>query len=149
MKKNKYLLLALLILSGKIHANDLPIISIPPETIEKGAYENILRVVDQINKKKDINSAYLEGSTHDLGPKDNGIDIVAMAHVNEKPELTGVRGFYKDETYHSAIDIVENKMNALGKDLKDNLPFVGNSYEKRFYFGNGNVVKDIIFKKDN
>lgn len=149
MKKNKYLLLALLILSGKIHANDLPIISIPPETIEKGAYENILRVVDQINKKKGINSAYLEGSTHDLGPKDNGIDIVAMAHVNEKPELTGVRGFYKDETYHPAIDIVENKMNALGKNLKNNLPFVGNSYEKRFYFGNGNVVKDIIFKKDN
>ncbi|WP_403559040.1 hypothetical protein [Cetobacterium somerae] len=52
MKKNKYLLLALLALSGKIYANDLPIISIPPETIEKGAYENILRVVDQINKKK-------------------------------------------------------------------------------------------------
>lgn len=149
MKKNKYLLLALLILSGKIHANDLPIISIPPETIEKGAYENILRVVDQINKKKGINSAYLEGSTHDLGPKDNGIDIVAMAHVNEKPELTGVKGFYREKTYHSAIDIVENKMDALGKDLKDNLPFIGNSYEKRFYFGNGNVVKDIIFKKDN
>ena len=149
MKKNKYLLLALLILSGKIHGNDLPIISIPPETIEKGAYENILRVVDQINKKKGINSAYLEGSTHDLGPKDNGIDIVAMAHVNEKPELTGVKGFYREKTYHPAIDIVENKMNALGKDLKDNLPFIGNSYEKRFYFGNGNVVKDIIFKKDN
>lgn len=149
MKKNKYLLLALLILSGKIYGNDLPIISIPPETIEKGAYENILRVVDQINKKKGINSAYLEGSTHDLGPKDNGIDIVAMAHVNEKPELTGVKGFYREKTYHSAIDIVENKMDALGKDLKDNLPFIGNSYEKRFYFGNGNVVKDIIFKKDN
>lgn len=149
MKKNKYLLLALLILSGKIHANDLPIISIPPETIEKGAYENILRVVDQINKKKGINSAYLEGSTHDLGPKDNGIDIVAMAHVNEKPELTGVRGFYKDETYHSAIDIVENKLDAINKSLKEKLPFVGNGYEKRFYFGNGNTVNDIIFKKSD
>ncbi|WP_281700032.1 autotransporter outer membrane beta-barrel domain-containing protein [Cetobacterium somerae] len=149
MKKNKYLLLALLILSGKIHANDLPIISIPPETIEKGAYENILRVVDQINKKKGINSAYLEGSTHDLGPKDNGIDIVAMAHANDKIELTGVRGFYKGETYHSAIDIVENKLNAIDKSLKEKLPFVGNNYEKRFYFGNGNSVKDIIFKKSD
>ena len=149
MKKNKYLLLALLILSGKIHANDLPIISIPPETIEKGAYENILRVVDQINKKKGINSAYLEGSTHDLSPKENGIDIVPVAHVGDKSELTSAKGFYRDETYHSAIDIFRNKINALDKNQKEKLPFVGDTYYKRFYFGNGNVVKDIIFKKDN
>lgn len=149
MKKNKYLLLALLIAGGKIHANDLPIISIPPETIEKGAYENILRVVDQINKKKGINSAYLEGSTHDLSPKDNGIDIVPVAHIGDNPELTSAKGFYRDETYHSAIDIFKNKINALDKNQKEKLPFVGNTYYKRFYFGNGNVVKDIIFKKDN
>lgn len=149
MKKNKYLLLALLIAGGKIHANDLPIISIPPETIEKGAYENILRVVDQINKKKGINSAYLEGSTHDLSPKDNGIDIVPVAHIGDNPELTSAKGFYRDETYHSAIYIFKNKINALDKNQKEKLPFVGNTYYKRFYFGNGNVVKDIIFKKDN
>lgn len=149
MKKNKYLLLALLILNGKIYANDLPIISIPPETIEKSAYENLLRVVDQINKKKGINSAYLEGSTHDLGPKENGIDIVPMSHVNEKPELSGVKGVYKDETHHSALNIIENKLSALDKSLKEKLPFVGNGYEKRFYFGNGNTVNDIIFKKSD
>lgn len=147
MKKNKYLLLALLALSGKIYANDLPIITIPLETIEKGAYEDILRVVDQLNKKKGINSAYLEGSTHDLSPKENGIDIVPMAHVGEKSELTSAKGFYRDESYHPAIDIFKNKINAIDKDLKNELPFVGDTYYKRFYFGNGNIVKDIIFKK--
>lgn len=149
MKKNKYLLLALLALNSKIYTSDLPIITIPPETIEKGAYENILRVVDQINKKKGINSAYLEGSTHDLGPKENGIDIVPMAHVGETSELTSARGHYRNETYHTAIDIFKNKINAIDKNLKDNLPFVGDTYYKRFYFGNGNVVKDIIFEKND
>ena len=89
------------------------------------------------------------GSTHDLSPKDNGIDIVPVAHIGDKPELTSAKGFYRDETYHSAIDIFKNKINALDKNQKEKLPFVGNTYYKRFYFGNGNVVKDIIFKKDN
>lgn len=72
-----------------------------------------------------------------------------MAHVGETSELTSARGHYRNETYHTAIDIFKNKINAIDKNLKDNLPFVGDTYYKRFYFGNGNVVKDIIFEKND
>lgn len=148
MKKNKYLILALMAISGRMYGSNYPIVVPKPPVIEKSAYEDLLRVVDEINRKNGKNTNYLEGGIKELSPKEDGVDIVPIAHLNEKPEMSNkVDGFYGKESLHSVYDIVEKGIGALDNETKNSLGFVKRVDNKRFYFGNGNVVKDIIFQK--
>ncbi|WP_300344764.1 autotransporter domain-containing protein [Fusobacterium sp.] len=147
--KNKYLVFALIAMCGKSYATEYPIYYQKPATIEKSAYEDLLRVVDEINRKNGKNTNYLQGGIKELGPKEEGVDIVPIAHLNEKPEIGGKEGFTNKESYHSVVDIVEKGVNAFDKETKDSLAMVRRTDNKRFYFGNGNTVKDIIFQKED
>ncbi|HEY4533689.1 MAG TPA: hypothetical protein VIG61_05980, partial [Fusobacterium sp.] len=117
--------------------------------IERGAYEDLLRVVDEQNRQRGIFSNYLHkgrDSRH-LGK----VDLVPVAQlligdgdVKYKEELTSKKTS-KISGYHSVHDLIEQK----DKKLKDDGSFEKLSYsregnQKRFYFGDGNVVKDII-----
>src|SRR3712207_5720977 len=110
--------------------------------LERGAYEDLLRVVDEQNRQKGIFSNYLHkgrDSRH-LGK----VDLIPVA------QFAGDSDDYKDELtrkkesklsgYHSVHDLIEQK----DKKLKDDGSFEKLSYsregnQKRFYFGDGNV----------
>ena len=147
--KNRYLIFALIAMCGKTYTAEYPIYYQKPATIEKSAYEDLLRVVDEINRKNGKNTNYLQGGIKELSPKENGVDIVPIAHLNEKPEINKKEGFINKESYHSIVDIVEKGIGAFDEKEKDSLPMVRRTDNKRFYFGNGNTVKDIIFQKED
>lgn len=114
--------------------------------IERGAYEDLLRVVDEQNRQKGISSNYLKKGRD--GRHLGDVDLVPVAQFagdssDYKEELTARRE-YKISGYHSVHKLLEGK----DKNLKEDGTFEKLSYsregnQKRFYFGNGNVVKDI------
>lgn len=114
--------------------------------IERGAYEDLLRVVDEQNRQKGISSNYLKKGRD--GRHLGDVDLVPVAQFAEdssdyKEELTARRES-KISGYHSVHKLLEGK----DKNLKEDGTFEKLSYsregnQKRFYFGNGNVVKDI------
>ncbi|MGL6154616.1 MAG: autotransporter outer membrane beta-barrel domain-containing protein [Cetobacterium sp.] len=137
MKREKLLLLTVLILGNKLYGKELPIKTIPEERIEKSAYEDVLRVVNK--------------SIEPFGPKSE-VDFVPVARVtsNEKDtEEYGKQGYYRSTGYQKASDLVEGGYGNLDENLKKELPTVGVGDTKRFYFGNGNRVKNIIFQREN
>lgn len=114
--------------------------------IERGAYEDLLRVVDEQNRQKGISSNYLKKGRD--GRHLGDVDLVPVAQFagdssDYKEELTAGRES-KISGYHSVHKLLEGK----DKNLKEDGTFEKLSYsregnQKRFYFGNGNVVKDI------
>ncbi len=114
--------------------------------IERGAYEDLLRVVDEQNRQKGIFSNYLQkgrDSRH-LG----NVDLVPVAQFagdndDYKVELTSK----KTSTsfgYHGVDELLTQKDKALKEDKTfDKLSYSREGNQKRFYFGNGNTVKDI------
>lgn len=116
--------------------------------IERGAYEDLLRVVDEQNRQKGISSNYLKKGRD--GRHLGDVDLVPVAQFagdssdyKYKEELTARRES-KISGYHSVHKLLEGK----DKNLKEDGTFEKLSYsregnQKRFYFGNGNVVKDI------
>lgn len=115
--------------------------------IERGAYEDLLRVVDEQNRQKGIFSNYLQkgrDSRH-LG----NVDLVPVAQFageynTDKVELTSKKTSTSID-YHSVHDLVEKKDKALKEDgTFDRLSYSREGNQKRFYFGSGNVVKDIL-----
>ncbi|KDE61296.1 hypothetical protein FUSO3_10545 [Fusobacterium necrophorum BL] len=115
--------------------------------IERGAYEDLLRVVDEQNRQKGIFSNYLQkgrDSRH-LG----NVDLVPVAQFagdydNFKVDLT----YKKTSTsfgYHGVDQLLTQKDKALKEDKTfDKLSYSREGNQKRFYFGNGNTVKDIL-----
>lgn len=152
--KKKLLMLSLLTLASSMYGKDpydeLPIVVIPQKRIEKSAYEDLLRVIDETNRKNGIKSNYLEKGAS-IGRTTEGIDIVPIAQFTyggkASEVLTGRLGFYNKETYHNIQKLVDQGTDAL--DNKEELSFVGVGNSKRFYFGSGNTVKDIIFENTN
>ncbi|MDY6173031.1 MAG: hypothetical protein SPH94_07580 [Fusobacterium necrophorum] len=114
--------------------------------LERGAYEDLLRVVDEQNRQKGIFSNYLQkgrDSRH-LG----NVDLVPVAQFagdndDYKVELTSK----KTSTsfgYHGVDQLLTQKDKALKEDKTfDKLSYSREGNQKRFYFGNGNTVKDI------
>ncbi|MCI7681281.1 MAG: hypothetical protein MSP55_03530, partial [Fusobacterium necrophorum] len=114
--------------------------------LERGAYEDLLRVVDEQNRQKGIFSNYLQkgrDSRH-LG----NVDLVPVAQFagdndDYKVELTSK----KTSTsfgYHGVGQLLTQKDKALKEDKTfDKLSYSREGNQKRFYFGNGNTVKDI------
>lgn len=121
------------------------------QPIEKTAYEGFLRVVDAQNRMNGIKSNYWEKGNVKAQRMHNGVDLVPIAHevytVSEsKRELPdAISKVHRNST--AVADLAEKGIGAFTKEYYSELPYQNSDqfYGKRFYFGAGNTVKDIIF----
>lgn len=155
--KNRLLILCLASLASISYANEGKVYEGPAhyrviETqehivpLERGAYEDLLRVVDEQNRQKGISSNYLKKGRD--GRHLGDVDLVPVAQFagdsrDYKEELTARRES-KISGYHSVHELLEGKDKKLKEDgTFEKLSYSREGNQKRFYFGNGNVVKDI------
>ena len=127
------------------------------QPIEKTAYEGFLKVVDTQNRMNGIKSNYWEKGNVKAQRTHNGVDLVPIAHVvyenaasdsREEPNSSSkIR-----KSSHTIVDLAEKGIGAFTKEDYSELAYKNSDqfYEKRFYFGAGNTVKDIVFlNKEN
>ena len=121
------------------------------QPIEKTAYEGFLRVVDEQNRINGIKSNYWEKGNTKAQRTHNGVDLVPIAHEKdltseykkiEPPTESKVR---LNSTPVS--ELAEKGIGAFSKEYYSELSYQNSDqfYGKRFYFGAGNTVKDIVF----
>ena len=121
------------------------------QPIEKTAYEGFLRVVDALNKMNGIKSNYWEKGNLKAQRTHNGVDLVPIAHeVDSNVESTRKTPHTDSKVNRNSTalsDLAEKGIAAFSKEYYSELPYQNSDqfYEKRFYFGAGNTVKDIIF----
>ena len=134
--------------------NNYKIIQVSKEVIqpiEKTAYEGFLRVVDAQNRMNGIKSNYWEKGNVKAQRMHNGVDLVPIAHEvytvseskRELPDATSK--VHRNST--AVADLAEKGIGAFTKEYYSELPYQNSDqfYGKRFYFGAGNTLKDIIF----
>ena len=122
------------------------------QPVEQTAYEGFLRVVDTQNRMNGVKSNYWEKGNVKVQRTHNGVDLVPIAHVvyenadsdsREEPNSNSkIR-----RSSHTIADLAEKGIGAFAKEDYSELPYKNSDqfYEKRFYFGAGNTVKDIVF----
>lgn len=120
------------------------------EGIEERAYNDLLRVVDEVNRKNGIYSNYMKKAKTKESRIRDKVDLVPVAtytddYNNFKAEFGSVIEAKRGQNYHEASSLIEKGSDAFSKEEVDNLGYHRNGTQKRFYFGNGNVVKDITF----
>ena len=121
---------------------------------ENSAYTDFLRVVDEQNRSKGINSEYTKKATKKAQRLHDDVDLIPIANTTdgflEKDSPKYVK--YDSDLKYNFRDldsVINNKLN-LDKEYLDKLGYQRSSYGNRFYFGNGNIAKDIIYlSKDN
>lgn len=121
------------------------------QPIEQTAYEGFLRVVDAQNRMNGIKSNYWEKGNVKAQRMHNGVDLVPIAHEvytvseskRELPDATSK--VHRNST--AVADLAEKGIGAFTKEYYSELPYQNSDqfYGKRFYFGAGNTVKNIIF----
>lgn len=127
------------------------------QPVEQTAYEGFLRVVDTQNRMNGVKSNYWEKGNVKAQRTHNGVDLVPIAHVvyenaasdsREEPNSNSkIR-----KSSHTIADLSEKGIGAFTKEDYSELSYKNSDqfYEKRFYFGAGNTVKDIVFlNKEN
>jgi len=127
------------------------------QPVEQTAYEGFLRVVDTQNRMNGVKSNYWEKGNVKAQRTHNGVDLVPIAHVvyenaasdsREEPNSSSkIR-----KSSHTIVDLAEKGIGAFTKEDYSELAYKNSDqfYEKRFYFGAGNTVKDIVFlNKEN
>ena len=135
--------------------NNYKIIQVSKEVIqpiEKTAYEGFLRVVDTQNRMNGVKSNYWEKGNVKAQRTHNGVDLVPIAHVVYKNAASDSREEPNSNSKirrssHTIADLAEKGIGAFVKEDYSELPYKNSDqfYEKRFYFGAGNTVKDIVF----
>ena len=122
------------------------------QPVEQTAYEGFLKVVDTQNRMNGIKSNYWEKGNVKAQRTHNGVDLVPIAHVvyenaasdsREEPNSSSkIR-----KSSHTIVDLAEKGIGAFTKEDYSELAYKNSDqfYEKRFYFGAGNTVKDILF----
>ena len=121
------------------------------QPIEKTAYEGFLRVVDALNKMNGIKSNYWEKGNLKAQRTHNGVDLVPIAHeVDSNVESTRKTPHTDSKVNRNSTaltDLAEKGIGAFSKEYYSELPYQNSDqfYGKRFYFGAGNTVNDIIF----
>ena len=135
--------------------NNYKIIQVSKEVIqpiEKTAYEGFLRVVDTQNRMNGVKSNYWEKGNVKAQRTHNGVDLVPIAHVVYENAASDSREEPNSNSKirrssHTIADLAEKGIGAFAKEDYSELPYKNSDqfYEKRFYFGAGNTVKDIVF----
>ena len=134
--------------------NNYKIIQVSKEVIqpiEKTAYEAFLRVVDEQNRLNGVKSNYWEKGNVKAQRTHNGVDLVPIAHVvdsqSESKRETPNTESKVNRNSTAVSDLAEKGIGAFSKEYYSELPYQNSDqfYGKRFYFGAGNTVKDIVF----
>ena len=122
------------------------------QPVEQTAYEGFLRVVDTQNRMNGIKSNYWEKGNVKAQRTHNGVDLVPIAHVVYENAASDSREEPNSNSKirrssHTIADLAEKGIGAFDKEDYSELPYKNSDqfYEKRFYFGAGNTVKDIVF----
>ena len=122
------------------------------QPVEQTAYEGFLKVVDTQNRMNGIKSNYWEKGNVKAQRTHNGVDLVPIAHVVYKNAASDSREEPNSNSKirrssHTIADLAEKGIGAFTKEDYSELPYKNSDqfYEKRFYFGAGNTVKDIVF----
>ena len=170
MKKN--ILILMLLIAINSYSNTKPNMSKYPhyrvpltnefvEAIEQKGYNDFLRIVDEKNRKNGIISNYTNKATKKASRLHDDIDLVPVAHVvdssdgNEwKYELEGTKIPISDSdagrSYHRTEKLITQGAKGINNDNFEKMGYERSGYQNRFYLGNGNSVKDIIYlSKDN
>ena len=127
------------------------------QPVEQTAYEGFLRVVDTQNRMNGVKSNYWEKGNVKAQRTHNGVDLVPIAHVVYENAASDSREEPNSNSKirrssHTIADLAEKGIGAFAKEDYSELPYKNSDqfYEKRFYFGAGNTVKDILFlNKEN
>lgn len=167
MKHKILTIIALILLASQANAKEksiyspkghyrIPLKSENIETFEGGAYENLLRVVDEYNRQRGINRSYFYKATNkELRLHDN-VDLIPVVQYTGDEE----RGNYgtaqldkKDSLkkgYSDLPSIIEKQSEGLKqKGSYEDFSYTTTGNQKRFYFGNGNIANNIILKESN
>ena len=118
---------------------------------EQTAYEGFLRVVDTQNKMNGIKSNYWEKGNVKAQRTHNGVDLVPIAHeVYSKTESKRETPDTESKVNRNSTavsDLAEKGIGTFSKEYYSELPYQNSDqfYGKRFYFGAGNTIKDIVF----
>ena len=122
------------------------------QPVEQTAYEGFLRVVDTQNRMNGVKSNYWEKGNVKAQRTHDGVDLVPIAHVVYKNAASDSREEPNSNSKirrssHTIADLAEKGIGAFAKEDYSELPYKNSDqfYEKRFYFGAGNTVKDIVF----
>ena len=122
------------------------------QPVEQTAYEGFLRVVDTQNRMNGVKSNYWEKGNVKAQRTHNGVDLVPIAHVVYENAASDSREEPNSNSKirrssHTIADLAEKGIGAFAKEDYSELPYKNSDqfYEKRFYFGAGNTVKDIVF----
>ena len=122
------------------------------QPVEQTAYEGFLRVVDTQNRMNGVKSNYWEKGNVKAQRTHNGVDLVPIAHVVYENAVSDSREEPNSNSKirrssHTIADLAEKGIGAFAKEDYSELPYKNSDqfYEKRFYFGAGNTVKDIVF----
>ncbi|KUL98304.1 autotransporter subunit beta [Fusobacterium nucleatum subsp. nucleatum] len=122
------------------------------QPVEQTAYEGFLRVVDTQNRMNGVKSNYWEKGNVKAQRTHNGVDLVPIAHVVYENAASDLREEPNSNSKirrssHTIADLAEKGIGAFTKEDYSELAYKNSNqfYEKRFYFGAGNTVKDIIF----
>ena len=162
MKKNMLMLMMLIAISSSTYSNTkyiyqkpnyrVPLTNEYVVTIEQGAYNDFLRVVDEKNRRGGIFSNYSNKVTKKAQRLHDNVDLIPIAHYTDEYDSYIVKYPIKTpptdsdvaRSFHG-IHSIAGATDGIKKEDLNKLSYSRSSYEKRFYFGNGNSINDIIF----
>ena len=170
MKKNILMLMMLIAMSSYSNSNPnmsknphyrVPLTNEFVEAIEQKGYNDFLRIVDEQNRKNGIISNYTNKANKKENRLHDNVDLVPVAHLvdssdgnNWKYELEGLKSPISDSdagrSYQRTEKLITEGAKSIDNESLERMGYQRSGYQNRFYLGNGNTVKDIIYlSKDN
>ena len=170
MKKNMLMLMMLIAISSYSNTNKnmskdphyrVPLTNEYVEAIEQKGYNDFLRIVDEQNRKNGIISNYTNKATKKASRLHDNVDLVPVAHVVDSSDgddwkyiLEGTKVPISDSdagrSYQRTEKLITQGAKGINNDNFEKMGYERSGYQNRFYLGNGNSVKDIIYlSKDN
>lgn len=170
MKKNMLMLMMLIAISSYSNTNPnmskdphyrVPLTNEYVEAIEQKGYNDFLRIVDEQNRKNGIISNYTNKATKKASRLHDNVDLVPVVHVVDSSDgnewkyiLEGTKVPISDSdagrSYQRTEKLITQGAKGINNDNFEKMGYERSGYQNRFYLGNGNSVKDIIYlSKDN
>ncbi|WP_297404861.1 autotransporter outer membrane beta-barrel domain-containing protein [uncultured Cetobacterium sp.] len=160
--KEKLLLISLIGILGSINSYGVkyPYKQLKDEVIEKSAYKDMLKIINEIDRQKGKEGKVIVEDDDKSEANVGELNIVPIAQYTgigtPTEDLTKITGGYDKNDFITLNNVYENleiKSGEKNREIKGNidktksieLPYVHKGSIKRFYFGNGNTINNIIF----